>query len=450
MKRGTINLGEFPNPRQLEFFKARATYICYGGARGGGKSWAMRTKFVMLCGRYPGLKCLLLRRTLPELQENHVRPLQKLLIGAAKYREKDKAFTFSNGSLLKMGYCEREPDTLQYQGQEWDVIGIEEATHFTEKQYSDLTLSLRTSRDDFEPRMYLTCNPGGVGHAWVKRLFIDREYKDGEHPEDYLFIPAKVWDNSVLMRNNPGYVKKLLALPEDERRAMLDGDWDVYQGQYFSEFRRDLHVIDPIPIEPWWQVYRAIDYGLDRLACLWAAFDDLGNCFVFRELCVSNTIVSDAARLILSSGNEPVTCTFMPFDLMGRSSQTGVSIYEAFSSSGLRGTPVNNPRVDGWLNLKEWLHPVDDGTGVKKPRLRIFSTCQELIRCLPQLQFAKTGNPSDAAQEPHEITHAPDALRYLLDGRPRPAVRPVEDKHHTYRTPVQRQAASIMSYGGRR
>ena len=172
-----IVLGERPNPRQREFFKARASYICYGGARGGGKSWAMRTKFVMLCGRYPGIKCLLLRRTLPELQENHVRPLLSLLHGAAKYNDREKCFTFYNGSILKMGYCDREPDTEQYRGQEWEVIGLEEATRFTERQYEDLTLCLRTTREDFTPRMYLTCNPGGVGMAWVKRLFIDREYK---------------------------------------------------------------------------------------------------------------------------------------------------------------------------------------------------------------------------------------------------------------------------------
>jgi phage terminase large subunit len=446
--KATLVLGETPNPRQMEFFKARAKYICYGGARGGGKSWAMRTKMVMLCGRYPGIKCLLLRRTLQELKENHVRQLQGLLYGAAKYSTEDKTFTFPNGSILKMGYCDREPDTRQYQGQEWDVVGLEEATHFTETQYDDLTLCVRSTRTDFSPRMYLTCNPGDVGHAWVKRLFIDRDYKDTENPDDYVFIPAKVWDNAVLMRNNPEYVKKLQALPEDRRRAMLDGDWDVYEGQYFSEWRRELHVMDPIPLQPWWQCYRAIDYGLDRCACLWAAFDELGRAYVYRELCVSNTIVSDAARLILAAGNEPIAATFMPADLLGKSSQTGESIYEKFDSAGLRGTPVNNKRVPGWLTVKEMLHPVDDGAGNVMPKLRIFKTCTELIRCIPQLQFAKTGDPSDVATEPHEITHAPDALRYMMDGRPQPGVKPPEETYYSRRKPIQQQAASIIRYGG--
>lgn len=437
-------------PKQMQFFKARGRHICYGGARGGGKSWAARVKAVMLCSRYPGLKVLLMRRTLPELRENHVRFLLPMLQGVARYKETENCFYFPNGSILKLGYCAAEKDVYQYQGQEWDVIILEEATHFTEEQMTFLTTCNRSVREDFTARMYYTCNPGNVGHAWVKRLFIDRDYRGEENPDDYVFISASVYDNQVLMNADPGYLRTLKNLPEDLRRAMLDGDWDVYEGQYFSEWRRDLHVIEPFQIPDWWQRYRAIDYGLDRLACIWAAFDELGNAYVYRELCVSDTIVSDAARMILSAGDEPIAATFMPSDLMGRSSQTGVSIYETFSSAGLQGTPVSNQRVPGWLNLKEWLHPVVNENGVKVPRLRIFSTCTELIKCIPLLRFAEKGDPSDASTEPHDITHAPDALRYLMDGRPRAGERPAEDRHHRQPVPIQRQAASIINYGGRR
>ena len=437
------------NPRQREFFKARGRHICYGGARGGGKSWAARMKAVGLCSRYQGLRVLLMRRTFPELLENHVRPLLGILNGIAQYKSTENAFLFPNGSLLKMGYCATENDVYQYQGQEWDVIILEEATHFTETQMQFLTTCNRSTRTDFSARMYYTCNPGNVGHGWVKRLFIDRDYKGTERPEDYVFIPARVYDNRVLMESDPDYVRTLENLPDAQRRAFLDGDWDVFAGQYFSEWRRDLHVMEPIPIQPWWQVYRALDYGLDRLACLWGAFDEAGNAYIFREVCVSDTIVSDAARMILTAGQEPVVATFMPSDLLGRSSQTGVSIFETFSSSGLQGTPVSNPRVAGWLNLKEWMHPTEDGAGNVRPRLRIFSTCRELIRCLPQLQYAKTGDPSDVARDPHDITHAPDALRYMMDGRPRPGEKPVEERQNIRRT-LQQQQASIMSFGGRR
>ena len=159
----------------MEFFKARGRHIAYGGARGGGKSWAMRTKFILLAQRYAGLRLLLLRRTLPELRENHVVPLLQVLSGIAQYNATERVFTFSNTSRIKLGYCAAENDIYQYQGQEYDVIGLEEATHFTESQMIFLTTCNRTTRTDFIPRMYYTCNPGGVGHAWVKRLFIDRQ-----------------------------------------------------------------------------------------------------------------------------------------------------------------------------------------------------------------------------------------------------------------------------------
>ena len=420
-----VLLGEPPNKKQLAFFRARTRHIAYGGARGGGKSWAMRTKFVLLAARYDGLQLLLLRRTLPELRENHILPLQKLLNGIAQYKATANEFLFPNGSRIKCGYCALESDVYQYQGQEYDVIGLEEATLFTEEQMHFITTCNRSVRTDFKPRMYYTCNPGGVGHGWVKRLFIDRDYRSGEVPEEYTFIRASVFDNTVLLKSNPEYVRTLEALPERLRRAHLEGDWDVLSGQYFSEWRRDIHVCEPFPLPPHWTRYRAIDYGLDRLACLWGAFDELGNGVIYRELCESNLTVSEAAQRILAvSGEEPVLATFMPKDMQGRSSDTGRTRYEVFLENGLAGTTVSNPRVDGWMNLAEWLHPADDGTGAKRPRLRIFSGCRELIRCLPLLQYSTRGDPNDVSTEPHEITHAPDALRYLLDGRPAPAAVP--------------------------
>ena len=198
-----LHLEGTPNPKQEQFFLADARHIAYGGARGGGKSWAMRRKFVLLAFRYAGLRLLLLRRTLPELNENHVLPLQRELNGLVAYQATQRAFQFPNGSRIKLGYCDREADVFQYQGQEYDVIGLEEATHFTETQMQFLTTCNRSVRTDFSPRMYYTCNPGGVGHAWVKRLFIDRNYRNSEKAEDYVFIPARVTDNPVLLRSNP-------------------------------------------------------------------------------------------------------------------------------------------------------------------------------------------------------------------------------------------------------
>lgn len=152
-----------PNPKQAAFFLSSARHTAYGGARGGGKSWAMRRKFVLLAFRYEGLQLLLLRRTLPELTENHVRPLLQELNGVARYNQSQRCFLFPNGSRIKLGYCDLEKDVYQYQGQEYDVIGLEEATHFTESQMQFLTTCNRSVRRDFSPRMYYTCNPG----AWA-------------------------------------------------------------------------------------------------------------------------------------------------------------------------------------------------------------------------------------------------------------------------------------------
>ena len=179
-----------PQPKQALFFNAQQRFVCYGGARGGGKSWCVQRKAILMAARYGGIRILLLRRTLPELRENHIRPMRRLLRGAAEYRATDKTFEFPNGSVIVFGYCDSEDDVEQYQGQEYDVIFMDEETHFTEYQYQTLTACLRGA-NDFPKRMYLTCNPGGVGHAWVKRLFIDRAFRGGEKPEDYVFIPRK-------------------------------------------------------------------------------------------------------------------------------------------------------------------------------------------------------------------------------------------------------------------
>lgn len=367
----------------------------------------------MLALYYPNLRLLLLRRTLPELKENHLLPLQQELHGIATYRDSDKSFTFPNGSRLKLGYCDSESDIFQYQGQEYDVIAMEEATHFTEAQQQFLTTCNRSTRKDFTPRMYYTCNPGNVGHAWVKRLFIDRDYREGEHPEDYVFIPAKVWDNTVLLEANPEYVRTLEALPPELRRAHLDGDWNVFAGQFFTSWDERKHVIDPFPIPDHWLRFRAIDYGLDRLACLWGASDEEGNIYIYNEWCISDAIISDAVKGILERSTGRELCTYGPKDLTARSRETGVPRTETFALCGLPLTVVSNTRIAGWNNMAEWLKIRENG----EPRLRIFRTCRELIHCLPLLQHDEK-KPDDVATEPHNITHAPDALRYMLDGRP--------------------------------
>ena len=407
--------------------------MAFGGARGGGKSWVVRVKAVLLCLYYKGIKILLIRKTYPELRENHILPLQKMLRGIAEYREIEKVFVFPNGSRLKFGYLQTENDVLQYQGQEYDVIFLDEATQFTEFMFNTLTACLRGA-NKFPKRLYLTCNPGGVGHAWVKRLFIDRNFKPTENPDDYVFIKSRVYDNRALLENDIGYVSMLENLPENMRKAWLDGDWDIFDGQYFTEFNRDIHVCEPFEIPKSWIRYTAMDYGLDMLAHYWIAIDEKNEVFVYRELYESGLIVSDAAKRIKSceETDEEIYARLAPPDLWNAQSTSGKSTALLFDENGLVLERANNDRIAGWLAVKELLKPEErlmpDGTFEKRSRIHIFSTCRNLIRTLPLLQYDEK-KINDVANEPHELTHAPDALRYFAISWTRPTeIQPKEEK----------------------
>ena len=410
-----------PNPRQVEFFTARERFIAYGGARGGGKSWAIRQKARLLALYYPGIRILILRRSFPELRENHILPMQSDLHGLATWREGDKTFVFPNSSRIRFGYCANESDVEQYQGSEFDVIFMDEATHFTQYQFSALGACLR-GVNDFPKRMYLTCNPGGVGHMWVKRLFVDRNFKPGEDPNDYRFIPAKASDNKVLLQHDPGYLKMLDNLPDTLRQAWRDGRWDVFAGQYFPEFRADFHVVGSRALPIHWPRYRVFDYGLDMLACLWCAVDPTGRIWVYRELCQSGLIVSEAAAAIREHTlpGELIRYTVAPPDMWGTQKDTGRTMGELFIQNGVPLVTASNRRVQGWMAVKEFLKLRADGS----PGLMVFDCCRRLIRDMGAVQHDEK-NPSDVAKEPHEYTHTVDALRYFCSWR---AARSAEEE----------------------
>ena len=357
--------------------------------------------------------------------------LQTELKGIAKFDAQNKEFSFPNGSRIKLGYCSAESDVLQYQGTAYDVIFMEEATQFTEFQKDTLTECNRSSGQmvvKFSPRIYYTMNPGGVGHSWAKRLFIDRDYRNKENAENYEFIPSTVYENKFLMTNNPEYVENLENLPEMRKRAMLYGDWDAFEGQYFSEFDRDIHVIEPFIIPSEWRRYITLDYGLDMLACYFIAVDTHQKAYVYKELYQSNLIISDAAKAIKDITIEPIYDTLAPPDLWNRRQETGKSAAELFQDNGINFTKSNNNRVQGWYNLKEWLKPYKDEQGIMTANLVITKNCVNLIRCLPQLQ-CDDRNPNDTASEPHEITHGPDAIRGFVCGRPYPVREPISCLH---------------------
>lgn len=400
-------------PKQRLFCRARQRYVGYGGARGGGKSYAVRWKAKAGCLQYPGIRILIVRRTYPDLENSIIMPLVgSLPPEAAGYNATMHLVTFLNGSTIKFGHYSSDQDSLEYQGQEYDWIFIDEATQFTERQFRTLGACLR-GVTRIPRRMYLTANPGGVGHLWFKRLFIDRRFdlEKGERPEDYFFIPATVDDNRALLEASPDYVNMLDLQPEDVRRAWRYGDWDALAGTFFPEFRRETHTEPPfsrIPDE--WLKVRAFDYGLDMFACGWFAIDFQGRAHLYREVAQSGLIVTEAAALMLSvtPAHEQIAYTIAPPDMWSRQKDTGKSMAELFQSSGVGLVKASNNRVQGWMAVKEALKPMADG----KPGLLVSGDCAGILHDLPALMHDDK-NPSDCATEPHEITHRPDYLRYF-------------------------------------
>ena len=439
---------EVPNAQQIKFFKAQAKHTCYGGARGGGKSWAMRRKFVMLAMRYAGLKILLLRRTLPELRNNHILPLQSELYGYAKYNQQERAFIFPNGSRLSLGYCDNEGDMLQYQGQEYDVIGFEEATNFMAEWIIFISTCLRTTRTDFQTRIYYTANPGGVGHEYIKRLFIDRRFKENENPDDYVFIPATVYDNKVLMEADPDYIKMLEALPAHKRRAHLEGDWSVYEGQVFEEFRDDpqhygdrrfTHVIEPFDIPSSWKIYRSFDFGYAKpFSLAWWAVDYDGRLYRILELygCVANEpntgvkwtpneIFKEARRIedehawLKGKRIQGVADPAIWNAEYGESIADTAEKYRIFFDKG------DNKRIAGWQQVHYRLAFDEEGI----PMMYIFKNCKGFIRTMPLLQYDEH-KPEDV--DTSQEDHIADETRYMCMMNPMKPVKAVERKPAVY------------------
>ena len=397
--------------KQKRFIDAKESEVLFGGAAGGGKSYGQMVDALLFAVRYPTSKQLVLRRTFAELDKSLIRTSLSLYPKEIySFNSSSHTGKFKNGSVIDFGYCATENDVYQYQSAEYDVIRFDELTHFTEAQYVYLISRVRGA-NNFPKQIKSSTNPGGVGHSWVKARFVDASVAGrafvGEDGMSRIFIPALLDDNRFLAVGDPDYKRRLLALPDRERRALLYGDWNIFEGQYFTEFS-SRHIIEPFEIPKSWRKYRTIDYGLDRLACLWIAVSPEGKFYLYREYCESNLPISEAARAILerSPKGEDVYATLAPPDLWSRTQTTGRTKASIFAEHGLNFTKTSNEREAGWLALKELLH----STGGEEPRLKIFSHCTEIIKCLPALQIDRV-RPTDCANEPHEITHAPDALR---------------------------------------
>lgn len=269
----------------------------------------------------------------------------------------------------------------------------------------------------------------GVGHAWVKKRFIDPAPPETVWTTDKgttrVFIPSRVQDNKYLLESDPQYIERLKNLAPDQVRALLYGEWDLFEGQFFDEFDKNVHVIKPFPIPSEWRRYRVFDYGLDRLACLWIAIDSTRDVYVYREYCESNLTISSATEKILAHTDEEeeIYATLAPPDLWSRSQESGRSREQIFYEYGLTLTKSSNDREAGCLALKELLKVDADGNA----HIHIFETCRELITCLPALVYDEK-NPNVYATEPHEYTHVVDAARYYAVSWAHPDDRQVEKR----------------------
>lgn len=347
----------------------------------------------------------------------------------ASYNDSKHIWKFKNGSIIDFGYCQQEADVYQYQSAEYDTIRFDELTHFTEYMYLYLFSRLRGA-NTFPKQIKSSTNPGGVGHVWVKERFIDpapplTEIKSSEGTR--IFIPAKVQENKFLMESDPGYIRTLDNLPENERKALRDGEWNLFEGRFFTEWDPAIHIMKPFAIPKEWRRVFVMDYGLDMLAGYWIALDYVGNAYVYREVYQSNLIISSAAALIKElTGTDKLEDMCAPPDLWNRRQETGRSVADIFAENGIYLRKVNNGREQGWLDLREWLKVVPDETGAQSARLRIFENCRNIIRYLPAVQYDPK-NPNDIANDPHELTHGPDALRYFAASRP---IKPRQEAEH--------------------
>jgi phage terminase large subunit len=452
-----------PSVKQQQFLLANTKHIGFGGARGGGKSWAVRTKAKLLALKYAGIKILIVRRTYPELINNHIKVLRPELLGIATYNDKDKVLKFVNGSTINFTYCDNDKDLDRLQGQEYDVIFLDEATQLSEFQMKTIAVCCR-GVNPFPKRVYYTCNPGGQGHSYIKRIFIDKKYEAGEDPNDYSFIQSLVTDNKVLMESQPDYLKQLEALPPKLRKAWLEGDWGIFEGMFFEEFRdtpdlelcykagitpedaikqrRFTHVIEPFDIPRGWNIMRSYDFGYNKPWSLgywavdydgvlyrimdvygWNGNPDEGNKWTpdeqFKYISeLEQTHPMLKGRKIVDSVADPAIWD----------ASRGESIAATAMRYGIYFTPGDHKRIAGWMQFHYRLQFDENGY----PRMYFFNTCETCRRVIPLMMYSET-NAEDINTKLED--HCPDEIRYMCMSRPIKPIIP-EEKQVIFNDPL--------------
>ena len=424
---------------QVDFLAAPEKEVLYGGAAGGGKSFAMLVDLLRYASN-GNHRALLLRRTLAELTEliDQSRKLYPKAFPGAVFRESKNTWSFPSGATALFSYVDKDNDVTRYQGQSFTWIGVDELGQYpTPYVWNYLRSRLRTTDPDIQTYMRASANPGGVGGWWLKKMFVDPAVPNDpfwatdidsgnilrygpNHPTNAdqplyqrRFIPARLTDNPFLMESGE-YEAMLLSLPEVERRRLLEGDWDVADGAAFSEFDRSKHVVEPFEVPYNWPRLRAADYGYSSPSCvLWGAVDWDGNIWIYRELYDKGYTGETLARIVNAlEEHDPLMQISVLDGACWSKHGTGPSIAETMIRNGTRWVPADKNRIPGKIELHRRL-AVDERTD--EPKLKIFSTCTNLIRTLPTIPLSKT-NSEDVDTKADD--HAYDALRYMCMTRP--------------------------------
>ena len=392
------------------------TAVGYGGARGGGKShWLLAQMGADDCQRVPGLKCLLLRKV-GKANLEHFEDLRRKLFNRLPHEFSGfrGVLSFKNGSRIIAGHFQNEKDIDAYLGLEYDVIGIEEATTLTSRKYQDITTCCRTSKPNWRPRIYSTTNPGGVGHAWYRTKFV-LPMLEGREIETR-FVPARVGDNAF---NNPEYRRILEGLTGWQKRAWLDGSWDIAAGQFFTMFRREVHVVEDFDDKRSVEWFAAFDYGFAHYTvCLLGCRDGDGNTFIVDEHAERMWLPqrhAEAIKAMLKRHGvrmQDLKRFVAGADVFSRQSD-GTTIAAQYAKHGIPLRCANTDRVNGWAEVMQGLGDVE---GCVRPTLFIHKRCGRLIETLPTLQH-DPNRPEDvlkidADEDGVGGDDAADALRY--------------------------------------
>ncbi len=434
-----------PNPGpQTSFLSASEREVLYGGAAGGGKSYAMLADPLHGLGS-PNFSGLLVRHTTEELREliQKSQELYPKAIPGIKWSERKSQWITPQGGRLWMSYLDKDMDVTRYQGQAFNWIGFDELTQWPTPYAWDYMRSRLRSANSKDLGLYMrgTTNPGGAGHGWVKKMFIDPapagesfwatnietgdtiafpkgHSREGEPLFKRRFIPASLFDNPYLSESGD-YEAMLLSLPEHQRKQLLEGNWDINEGAAFPEFNRKIHVTEPYEIPDSWAKFRACDYGYGSFTgVLWFAVSPSEQLVVYREMYCSKVTATDLADMILDAEAKDGTIRYGVLDssLWHKRGDTGPSLAEQMNMKGCRWRPSDRSRgsrVAGKNEIHRRLQ-VDEHT--EEPRLVFFSTCTNTIAQIPIIPLDKK-NPEDVDTNAED--HLYDALRYGIMTRPR-------------------------------